>query len=117
MPFFDPQQIQPFEILPGVRIRAPYGQNIMLSMVEIDDGSVVPMHSHPHEQAGILLEGRMELTIGSEVKIVEPGALYIIPPNTPHRAVAIGGKVRVLDIFSPVREDYVQKTNTFIKAV
>lgn len=114
--FIDLEKIQPLDLLPGVRIRAPFGQNIMLSMVEIAAGSEVPLHSHPHEQGGILLEGRMELTIGSEVRIVEPGSLYIIPPNTPHRAVAIGGPVKALDIFSPVREDYAQLSNKYIKS-
>ena len=109
MSFIDLQQIKPHEISQGVRIRAPYGENLMLSLVDFEEeGTVVPLHSHPHEQGGILLEGRMELTIGSETRILEPGSLYLIAPNTPHKAVAVGGPVRVLDVFSPVREDYAK---------
>ena len=44
----------------------------------------------------------------------EPGALYIIPPNVPHRAVALGGPCVVLDVFSPVREDYAALANKYI---
>jgi quercetin dioxygenase-like cupin family protein len=40
--------------------------------------------------------------------------MFLIPPNTPHKAVAIGGPVVVLDVFSPVREDYAELVNRYI---
>ncbi len=114
MPFIDIASVPQHEPLPGVRMRTPYGQNIMLSYLEMDEGAVVPMHSHPHEQAGMLIRGRMELTIGEETRIVEAGAMFIIPPHTPHRAVAVGGPLLALDIFSPPREDYIELLNRYI---
>jgi quercetin dioxygenase-like cupin family protein len=114
MAFIDIDAVPKFEVLPGVRIRAPFGKNLMLSYLEMDEKAVVPLHSHPHEQGGILLKGKMKLTIGDEVRIVEPGAMFIIPPHTYHRAVAIGGPVVALDIFSPVREDYAGLYNKYI---
>ena len=54
----------------------------------------------------MLLEGKLELTIGDETRIVEAGSMFIIPPNVPHKAVAIDGPALVLDVFSPIREDY-----------
>ena len=66
MPFINWDQIPFNELAPGVRIRAPYGENLMLSLLEMDEGAVVNRHHHPHEQGGILLEGRMELSIGDE---------------------------------------------------
>ncbi|UCD30191.1 MAG: cupin domain-containing protein [Planctomycetota bacterium] len=107
--FIDWDKILSYEMAPGVRIRTPYGQNIMLSMLEMDEGAEVPIHQHPHEQAGILLEGKMNLAIGSETRVVEPGMSYIIPPDTPHGASPIGGSIRTLDIFSPIRQDYADK--------
>ena len=86
----------------------------MLSLLEMEEGAVIPLHSHPHEQAGILLEGQMDLTIGEETRRCQPGTSYIIPGNTPHRAVAIGGPAQVLDIFSPIREDYAVLGNKYI---
>ena len=62
----------------------------------------------------MLLKGKLELTIGTETRLVEPGAMFLIPPHTPHRAVAVGGPVVVLDVFSPVREDYAELTNRYI---
>lgn len=114
MPFIDLAAVPRFELLPGVRIRTPFGTHVMLSYLEMDAGAVVPTHQHPHEQAGLLLEGRMELTIGDETRVVEPGAMFIIPPNVPHRAVAVGGPVLALDIFSPPREDYAALQNQYI---
>jgi len=87
----------------------------MLSYVEFEEGAEVPLHSHPHEQGGILLKGKLELTIGGEVRVVEVGGMYIIPPNVPHRAVAVGGRAVVLDVFSPVREDYARRGDAYVK--
>jgi len=55
--------------------------------------------------------------IGDETRIVAPGSLFIIPPNVPHRAVAVGGPAVVLDVFSPVREDYAEMANRYIPTV
>lgn len=114
MPFIDINTVPQFEVLPGVRIRTPFGQHIMMSYLEMDAGAVVPTHQHPHEQAGMLLTGRMKLTIGDDERIVEAGAMFVIPPNTPHRAEAIGGPLLALDIFSPPREDYAALQNAYI---
>lgn len=78
MPFIDIKNFPTVEIQPGVRIRAPYGKNLLLSYLEMDEGAVVPLHNHPHEQAGILLEGKLEMTIGDEVKVVEAGSMFFL---------------------------------------
>ncbi len=116
MPFIDIAQIPPIEPVPGCRMRTPFGQNLMLSYLEMDDGAEVPLHNHPHEQGGILLRGRLQLTIGEETRVVEAGAMFIIPPHVMHRAVALDGPAVVLDVFSPVREDYAALVNAYIPA-
>lgn len=114
MPFIDLSAIPAHEVCPGCRLRTPYGENLMLSYLEMDEGAEIPLHDHPHEQGGMLLEGRLELTIGEETRIVEPRSMFIVPPNVPHRAVAIDGPVLVLDVFSPIREDYAELMNQYI---
>ncbi|MFO0869744.1 MAG: cupin domain-containing protein [Pirellulales bacterium] len=114
MPFIDISQIRPIEPVPGCRMRTPFGEHLMLSYLEMDAGAEVPLHSHPHEQGGILLRGRLQLTIGEETRVVEAGSLFIIPPHVTHRAVAVDGPAVVLDVFSPVREDYAALTNKYI---
>lgn len=116
MPFIDLHAITPIRPVPGCRLRTPYGEHLMLSYLEMDAGAEVPLHSHPHEQGGILLSGVLELTIGDETRRVTAGSLFLIPPNTPHRAYACDGPAVVLDVFSPVREDYAALTNRYIPA-
>jgi unsaturated pyranuronate lyase len=117
MPFIDINTIQAIEPVPGCRMRTPYGEKLMLSYLEMDEGAVVPLHDHPHEQGGMLIKGQVELTIGDETRICEAGSLFIIPPNTPHKAVAVNGPAVVLDVFSPVREDYAELFNKYIPTV
>ncbi|MBI1312122.1 cupin domain-containing protein [bacterium] len=117
MPFINVSTIDPIEPVPGCRMRTPYGENLMLSYLEMDDGAEVPLHSHPHEQGGILLKGKVELQIGDETRVCQAGELFIIPPNVPHRALAVDGPATVLDIFSPVREDYAALVNKYIPSV
>lgn len=117
MGFIDLSQLTPIEPVPGCRMRTPFGEHLMLSYLEMDDGAEVPLHSHPHEQGGVLLKGTVELTIGTETRVVTPGSLFLIPPNVPHRAVAVNGPAVVLDVFSPVREDYAELANRYIPPV
>ena len=114
MPFININDFEAQEVVPGCRLRTPYGENLMLSYLEMDEDAEIPMHHHPHEQGGMLIRGKMELTIGDETRICEPGSMFIIPPNTPHKAIARGGPALVLDVFSPVREDYA---DLFIKYI
>lgn len=93
-------------IFPGVHIRTCAADKMMLSVVDIEPGAVVAEHSHPHEQVGMVLEGRATFFIGNEEKTLGPGDLYRIPGDVKHRVAALGEKVRALDIFYPVREDY-----------
>ena len=94
------------EIFPGVHIWTNSGERMMLSLVEFEPGAVVLEHSHPHEQAGLLLDGELTFTIGDETRVLCPGDMWRIPGGVPHRAVAGDAKVRALDVFHPIREDY-----------
>lgn len=117
VPFIDLNAIPAIEPVPGCRMRTPHGEHLMLSFLEMDAGAEVPLHHHPHEQGGILIRGRMQLTIGDETRTVDAGSMFLIPSNVPHRAIAIDGPAVVLDVFSPVREDYAELTNRWIPPV
>ena len=78
MPFIDLAAFPPLDLAPGVRLRAPFGENLMLSHVELDAGAVVPPHHHPHEQGGYIIAGRVEFTIGDETRVCGPGDLYLM---------------------------------------
>lgn len=117
MPFIDLNEWQAVEPVPGCRLRTPFGKNLMLSYLEMDDGAEIPLHHHPHEQGGILLKGKVQLTIGDETRTVEAGSMFLIPSNVPHRAVAVDGPAVVMDVFSPIREDYAELMNRYIPPV
>ncbi|MEZ6135061.1 MAG: cupin domain-containing protein [Pirellulaceae bacterium] len=111
MGFINLKKCESVSPLPGIRLKAPFGERIMLSHLEMDAGAEVPRHCHPHEQAGVLLVGRLQLTIGAETRTLNPGDVYLVPGGVEHSAVAVDGPVKVLDIFSPIREDYARPSN------
>jgi quercetin dioxygenase-like cupin family protein len=95
------------EILPGVRIRIVAGTSLMLSVVDLDQDAEVPTHRHPHEQAGLVLAGTLDMWIGDDRRRLGPGDAYLAPGGTPHGARAVGGPARVLDAFHPLRDEYL----------
>ena len=94
------------EAAPGVHIRTFWQNEMLLSSVDLEPGAVVPMHSHPHEQCGVVIWGEMDLTIAGETRHLKAGDCYIIPGDVEHSATAGDAPVRVVDVFAPVREDY-----------
>lgn len=106
MPFYNPAERTPKELFPGALSRTFWGEQMLFSLLELAPGCVVPRHSHPHEQAGIMLEGEMEFTIGDETRIVRTGDIFFIPGGVEHSVRVLDTPVRALDVFSPVREEY-----------
>jgi quercetin dioxygenase-like cupin family protein len=106
MYFHNPDERAVKELLPGIRARTFWGQNMLLSLVELDAGAVLPNHSHPHEQSSYVLSGELHFTVGAETKLVKAGEVVIIPGDVEHSATVGPEPARVLDTFSPVREDY-----------
>ena len=87
-----------------------HGEQMMVALNKTLPGHTVPLHSHPHEQVGMVYRGRAKLRIGDEERVVEKGDFYCIPANVSHGDTCIGGEPFVmLDIFYPVREDFLAK--------
>ena len=104
--FCDLENREAKEVVPGVRIRTFWGSEVLLSIADLDADVTMPVHSHPHEQAGTVLSGELELTIEGESRLIRPGDTFIIPGGVEHGAKTGDIPTRVLDVFSPVREDY-----------
>ena len=86
------------------------GEKMMMVLSATLPGYSVPTHSHPHEQIGVVYSGKAELRIGDEQRVVQKGDFYCIPANTPHSDTCVGGEPFVmLDIFYPIREDFIEK--------
>lgn len=87
-----------------------HGEKMMMVLNATLPGHSVPLHSHPHEQIGMVYSGKALLRIGDEERIVQMGDFYCIPADTPHSDTCIGDEPFVmLDIFYPIREDFVEK--------
>ncbi len=95
------------EIFPGVTVHTAAGQAMMLSLAEIDPGAEVQWHSHPHEQVGMVVQGQARFQVGDAEQVLGPGDMYRIPGGVRHRVVALSEGCAALDIFHPVREDYL----------
>ena len=104
--FKDVQSREPMELIAGARTRTFWGERVLLSLVEIDTDAEVPSHTHPHEQAGMVVEGELEMGIGGETRTLKPGDMYIVPGNIEHYVRCGDTPAKVLDIFSPVREEF-----------
>lgn len=102
------QALRGKEITKGVTIKPLAGKNVMLNYVEFEPHSEVPNHSHPHEQLGLMIEGELDLWIGEERRSLRPGDTYVIPGGVPHGARSGSKKALVLDVFYPLREDYLK---------
>lgn len=94
------------KIWDGIKGALFHSDKLTIGEMIIDQGTLLPEHFHPHEQWLNLLEGQLQLTVGDETQILHPGMAAYIPPNIPHSGKAIT-RCKVIDVFYPVREDFV----------
>ncbi len=83
-----------------------HGRNTLMTEFVLKKDAVLPAHWHPQEQTGYLVSGHMFLTIGGDVYEVRAGDSWTIPGNVEHHATIITDSIAV-EVFSPVREDYL----------
>ena len=95
------------ELLAGVKlVTRCWGEKALMGEFHIQAGSVIPDHSHPNEQIGYLISGRLDLIIDGVRHEFSPGDTWCIPAGIRHSAAAVSDVV-ALEVFSPVREDYL----------
>jgi len=92
------------------------GENAMLSVVRIDPHAMGKMHQHPEEQWGVMLEGSATRYQDDEEFHIGKGDIWRTPPNAMHTMKAGPDGAVVLDIFSPVRKDYLSPGSGFSAA-
>jgi quercetin dioxygenase-like cupin family protein len=95
-----------FELADGISGRPLFGEGAMINLIEFEPGAVVPVHSHPHEQLGIVLRGVQILEIGGKDYPLGPLQGYVLPGDVEHGARCGPEGATVVDVFQPVREDY-----------
>lgn len=116
--FISPVDAPKLTQMPGLEtivLTGLHGEEMMMVLSVTLPGHTVPMHSHPHEQVGMVHAGKAVLRIGDEERIVQKGDFYCIPAHVSHGDTCIGDEPFVmLDIFYPVREDFIEKLNNTI---
>lgn len=99
------KSIKPKKLVAGITGYYAHGDSMTFGYVELKAGSSVPMHQHVHEQITYIIEGELDMVIGGVNCLLKAGMYHVIPSNTQHSAIAITD-CKVIDAFSPVREDY-----------
>ena len=103
--------VRSFLLAPGVAGRPLFGEGVMLNVIDFEPGATVPLHSHPHEQLGIVLRGMQALVVDGVARELGPMEGYVIPGGVEHSAYCGPEGSLVLDVFAPVREDYRERWN------
>ena len=91
----------------GGAVRGHYAhlERLTIGDVALQAGLTVPLRQHPHEQVAYVIEGRFQFTVGTDTMVLEPGMVALIPGGVLHGGTTLTA-CRVLDVFSPAREDY-----------
>ena len=106
MYYYHPEERAAKELVPGINAKTFWGEQMLAAVVDLDPNTQLPRHSHPHEQLGIVIEGQIEFIIADQEKVLGPGEVYVIPGGVEHQARTFDQPVKVMDVFSPVREEY-----------
>jgi quercetin dioxygenase-like cupin family protein len=107
MPFMkiELNHLPTFEITRGFTARMFHTEGMTLAYVDVEAGAELPEHAHFHEQVSNILEGEFEFVLGGEKMVLRPGNCLVIPSNVAHSGRALTA-CRILDVFTPVREDF-----------
>ena len=105
MPFVRLETLEEKEPTPGFAGRFIHSANMTVAHWTVNVGAPLPEHSHPHEQVVNVIEGEFELTINGDTTRLGLRSVAIVPSNAVHSGKALT-KCRIINVFSPVREDY-----------
>jgi quercetin dioxygenase-like cupin family protein len=107
--FVQLDEVRAFELVTGVSGRPLFGEGAMVNLIRFEPGATVPLHSHPHEQLGLVLEGMQALVVDGVAHELGRFEAYVLPGGVEHSAYCGPDGALVLDVFTPVREDYHER--------
>ncbi len=102
------------QLNPSISRQVIHGETMTLARIRLRRGGVVPLHQHTNEQISTVESGRLRFVISGEERILESGQTLTIPPNAPHLVEALEDS-QVLDVFSPVREDWIRGDDAYLR--
>ncbi len=104
--FADLAEIARLRIWDGVAARVVGGSGMTMAFIELDPSSVVPEHSHQHEQIGVCVSGSLTFQVGGEEREVGPGGTWEIPGGVPHEVRVGAAGAAVIEAWTPHRDDW-----------
>jgi len=102
------------QLNPLVGRQMAHTDTMTVARIILAKGALVPLHQHANEQVTNVLEGRLRFVIGDEEQVFGPGATVSIPGDVPHEVEALEDSI-ALDVFSPVREDWVRGDDAYLR--
>lgn len=91
----------------GIRLTTTaYGDKTLMGHFQIKKGAKIPIHSHPHEQTGVMISGHLRFVVDGEITDVMAGDSWCLKGDVEHGAEALEDSV-IIEVFSPLREDYL----------
>jgi quercetin dioxygenase-like cupin family protein len=102
------------ELNPSIGRQLVHTESMTIARIHLRAGAVVPRHAHPHEQVANVLEGSLRFVVGEEEYVVSVGESMIVPSGVPHQVEALADSL-VLDVFSPVRDDWVRGEDAYLR--
>ena len=95
------------QIAPGIERRMIWGERLMICRLRFAPHVVTAVHTHAHEQMTIVERGRVRFTVDGQERVASTGDVLHFPSNIPHGATMLDDEVVLIDIFSPLREDFL----------
>ena len=102
------------ELTPLIGRQLVHTETMTIARIHLAAGAAVPSHEHPHEQVATVLEGSLRFVVGGEERIVSSGESMFVPSGIPHEVEALADSL-VLDVFSPVRDDWVRGDDAYLR--
>ncbi len=106
---YDQMQADPIRV--GAERRLAYTDHLMMAIIDFEDGPKLqpdPPHSHPHEQITYVVSGEILFFMDDQQMHLGPGDVYCVAPGKPHTIQLLTRSVRLVDCFTPIREDFLK---------
>jgi quercetin dioxygenase-like cupin family protein len=103
-------EVKPTVVKPGCERRILHTDHLMMVAIDFSGGPAAnpdPPHQHPHEQVTYVAAGEVNFFIGDEVTRLAAGDMVAVPPDLPHRIQLLTPTARLIDTFSPIRQDFL----------
>jgi len=91
----------------GIERQMVWGERLMVCRLRFAPRVITAVHAHPHEQITLVERGRVRFVVDGHDRVAVPGDVLRFPPNLPHGATMLDEEVVLVDVFSPIREDFL----------